>query len=253
VQECPSNNQQRLYDDLAWLWPIISPPEDYVKETKWFCKVIRQHSRRRVRTLLNLGCGGGHHDHTLKGCFEVTGVDTSEAMLQLARRLNPECNYCRGDMRTLRLGMTFEAVTVFDSVNYMLAVEDLQATFVTAFTHLAPGGVLLTLAEQTRERFRQNRTYCSTHAAGGAEITFVQNYYDPDSTDTTYEGIFVFLIRRQGHLEIETDRHLGGIFGLETWLDALKIAGFEVMRMDFSTSGPESETYPMLVGIKPLQ
>jgi predicted TPR repeat methyltransferase len=114
-----SNDQRRLYGDLAWTWPVISPPEDYVGEAETFCTAIREHAQVDVKTLLDLGCGGGHNDRTLKQHFEVTGVDVSEAMLSLARRLNPEVTYALGDMRTVRLGKTFDAVIVADSIDYM--------------------------------------------------------------------------------------------------------------------------------------
>lgn len=67
------NNQRRLYSDLAWVFPIISPPEDYIEETEQFRKIIQEHSLIEARTLLNLGCGAGHNDYTLKKHFEVTG------------------------------------------------------------------------------------------------------------------------------------------------------------------------------------
>lgn len=245
-----SNNQWRLYGDLAWTWPIISPPQHYIEETEEFCRVIREHSQIEVRTLLDLGCGGGHNDGTLKKHFEVTGIDVSAAMLALARRLNPEVAYSLGDMRTIRLGKTFDAVTIFDSISYMLTVADLRAAFVTAFEHLKPGGVLLTYVEEIPERFQQNRTRCATHAQGDIEITFIENCYDPDPTDTTYETTFVYLIRRGGGLEIETDRHRCGIFKLETWHSLLSEVGFEARQMDFREPGKDREDFPLLLGIK---
>ena len=211
MQEFSPNKERRLYSDLAWVWPIISPPEDYIEETEQLCKIIREHSQLEVKKLLNLGCGGGHNDCTPKKHFRVTGVDTSEAMLELARRLNPEVTYSVGDMRTMRLVKLFDAVAIFDSVNYMLTVADLQAAFVTAYKYLKPGGVFLTLVEETPEHFQQNRTQCTTHSRGDIEITFIENAYDPDTKDTTYEVTFVYLIRRGGRIDIETDRHVCGI------------------------------------------
>ena len=109
--------KERLYKDLSWLWPIVSPPEDYVLETDYFSKIIQEHAGIEVNSLLNLGCGGGHHDYTLKKYFDVTGIDTSESMLNLARGLNPEVSYYVGDMRNLRIDGMFDAVTIFDSIN----------------------------------------------------------------------------------------------------------------------------------------
>lgn len=245
------NDQQRLYHDLTWVWPIISPPQDYIEETERFCRIMQEHSSLEVRTLLNLGCGGGHNDCTLKKHFDVTGVDTSEAMLKLARDLNPEVTYLAADMRTVRLGCTFDVVTIFDSINYIVTVEDLCAAFATAFVHLKPGGVLLTVVEATPDGFEQNWTQCSTHTAGDIEVTFIENAYDPDPTDTAYEVTYVYLIRRGGRLEVETDRHVCGIFALETWHVLLEGVGFQVRQMEFAHPGLGGQISPLLVCIKP--
>jgi hypothetical protein len=38
----------------------------------------------------------------------------------------------------------------------------------------------------------------------------------------------LFLIRQGGKLTIETDRHVCGLFPLQTWRDTLEDVGFEV-------------------------
>ena len=229
----PGEDVRRLYGDLAWTWPIISPPEEYVGESEFFAKMIREHSETVPRTLLHLGCGGGHNDFTLKKHFEVTGVDTSPAMLNLARQLNPDIDYVEGDMRTVKLGRTFDAVTLLDSVNYMLTGSDLRAAFETAFAHLKPGGIFVTVIEQALETFRQNNVQYLIREREGVEIAFIENMYDPDPKDTTYESIFIYLIRREGSLDIETDRHLGGLFSVDVWYDTLTSVGFSVHTVEY--------------------
>jgi len=246
-------NERRLYGDLAWAWPIISPLKDYVEETELFSKLIKEYSKIEVKTLLHLGCGGGHNDYTFKKHFKVTSIDISEDMLRLAKKLNPEVNYQYGDMRTIRLGEGFDSVTILDSINYIRTVEDLQRTFINTYEHLKPGGVFITFVEQIAGQFKQNNTTCSTHSQDDVEITFIENYYDPDPTDTSYEVIFIYLIRTKGKLEIHTDRHLCGIFKLEIWLELLKEIGFKVKQMKFTHSTfVEGESYPILICIKPL-
>ena len=46
--------------------------------------------------------------------LELTLVDRAPAMLALSRRLNPGCRHVLGDMLSLRLGETFDAVLVLD-------------------------------------------------------------------------------------------------------------------------------------------
>jgi len=58
----------------------------------------------------------------------------------------------------------------------------------------------------------------------------------------------VYLIRRDGQLQIETDRHLGGLFPLDTWLSLLRDAGFRVAQLEFD----EDDT-PMFACVKPTE
>ena len=245
----------RLYDDLAWLWPIVSPPEDYREECAEYRRLIEQRSRRPARSLLHLGCGGGHHDHHLQRHFAVTGVDRSPTMLALARRLNLGITYRVGDLRHVRLGAAFDAVVLFDAVAYMRSPDDLRAAFETAFAQLRPGGVFLTVVEATSERFRQNRTWTSVHTAADTEVVMVENVYDPDRSDTTYEVTFLYLIRRDGGLSIEADRHTCGIFPLRTWLDLLTEVGFAaVQRHEAQPSGTvdaADDTGVVLTALRP--
>ncbi len=240
--------RDRLYRDLAWTWPIISPHEDYVEEAETALRLMRAHARIPVRTLLHLGCGGGHLDWTLKRELEIVGVDRSEDMLALARSLNPEVRYEIGDMRAADLGKTFDAVAVFDSITYMRTLEDLRATFRTARRHLNEGGVFVTYAEETPNRFRQHRTRVTTSARGDVTITFVEHAFDPDPKDTVFETDFVFLIRRRGGLEVETDHHEGGLFPRETWLRALEEAKFDARVVE--PDSPEGDGIPWFVAVK---
>ncbi len=217
-----------MYGDLAWAWPVFSSAESYIEESERFARLIRQYAEIEVKSVLNLGSGAGGNDYTLKKHFEVTGADVSEGMQETAKRLNPQVRYLLADMRSLRLTERFDAVVSFDSISYMQTKEELQAAFTTAFLHLKPGGVFITYQESTPERFEQNHTRFQSGAAGDVELVFIENSYDPDPTDTTYESTFVYLIRRSGKLQIETDHHILGMFETETWLDLLRKTGFDI-------------------------
>ena len=183
---------------------------------------------------------------TLKKHFEVTGSDISADMLRLARKLNPEVEYVRGDMRTARLGRLFDAVIIADSITYMRTESDLEAAFRTAHRHLKSGGVFCTYAEQTADRFEQNKTEVSMRRRGDAEVVFIENSFDPDPGDTTCEFTFVYIIRRGGKLMIETDRHIGGLFNLATWLRSLRRVGFRIKQRRYP-----GENIPTFVCAKP--
>lgn len=223
----------RLYTDLAWLWPMWG---DVADECAHYCRhvagLIERHATHPVRTLLDIGCGGGKNVFNLKGTFSVTGVDLSPAMLAQASVLNPESTFVLGDMRTFRLDRTFDAVLMDDAISYMTCLADFEAAFRTASVHLNPGGVLVVTPDVTVETFQQNKTIVTPATRKGPrdelDVVFIENVYDPDPADEHYETTVLYLIREHGHLRIETDHWTMGLFPLDTWRRVLREAGFEV-------------------------
>ena len=253
MADVEERNTWRLYRDLSWLWPLWGDPDgEYRDWCDHVTRLIRGHARRPTRTLLNMGCGGGKNAYNLKRDFAVTGIDISPAMLEQARQLNPECTFIEADMRDCDLGQWFDAVLIDDAVSYMINREELRAVFAIAWKHLAPGGVLVVGPDDTVETFRQNATSVS-HAAGSTkpddiDVVFVENAYDPDPDDETYEGTMVYLIRENGRLRVETDHHLLGLFPKQVWRDTLEDVGLEVSE-DSYTEG--EKVYANYVCVKP--
>jgi len=239
----------RLYGDLAHLWPLVSPPQDYAAEAPHWSRILRSKLGPGRHPLLELGAGGGHLLSHLTAEFQATAVDLSEEMLKHSARLNPSVDHHLGDMRTVRLGRTFRAVIIHDAVDYMLTEDDLRAALATAAAHLEAGGVLIVTPDHFRETFRDGRVTSEMHSDGPKTVTFIEFDHDPDPSDTTIESIFIFIIKEAGRTSLELDRHILGLFPLKTWLDLMGDAGFEVERHrgELST-GPEG--FEMLVGTR---
>jgi hypothetical protein len=96
---------ERLYDDIAGWWPVISPPSEYAEEAEIYVEMIQASARRPVREVLELGSGGGNNASHMKRVFDMTLVDPADGMRENSRKLNPECTHLNGDMRHLRLGV----------------------------------------------------------------------------------------------------------------------------------------------------
>jgi len=216
----------RLYDELADWWPVFSDPREYRREAAHIVRVLRKSTRPAPRTVLELGSGGGNSAFHLKAHFELTLVDLSPGMLAVSRKLNPECRHIKGDIRTLRLGRTFDAVFVHDAICHMTTETDLRAVLQTAFEHCRPGGVALFVPDYVRE------TFVAGTDLGGSDspprrLRFLQWVFDPDPTDTTYLVDFAILLRNQrGEAHVVHDRHLQGLFPRARWLQLLREVGF---------------------------
>jgi SAM-dependent methyltransferase len=235
-----------LYADLAYLWPIVSPPEDYAEEAQYLREALRERLGPGRHTLLELGVGGGHVLSHLAGEFHPTAVDRSEDMLALSRKLNPGVEHHWGDMRSIRLKQSFDAVLVHDAINYMLSEDDLGAALATARAHLRTGGVLLVAPDWFKEDFPGTAVHHWINGRDGLEVTFIEYVHDPDPADSTIESIFFFLISQGGKLRVEQDRHISGLFPRDTWLRLMSQAGFAVSQAPY----PSYEGYGgnLLVG-----
>ena len=216
----------RLYDELADWWPVFSDPREYRREAAHIVRVLRKSTRPAPRTVLELGSGGGNSAFHLKAHFELTLADLSPGMLAVSRKLNPECRHIKGDIRTLRLGRTFDAVFVHDAICHMTTETDLRAVLQTAYEHCSPGGVALFVPDYVRE------TFVAGTDLGGSDspprrLRFLQWVFDPDPTDTTYLVDFAILLRNQrGEAHVVHDRHLQGLFPRARWLQLLREVGF---------------------------
>jgi SAM-dependent methyltransferase len=242
----------KLYRELADWWPLLSSPEDYVEEAEWYRQAIVLASHVNVKTLLELGSGGGNNASHLKQHFQMTLVDLSPGMLAVSRELNPECEHIQGDMRSVRLGRQFDAVFVHDAVNYMTSEADLRAAIGTAYEHCAPGGVALFAPDTTRETF-QPGTEHGGHDQGTRGLRYLSWTWDPDPSDTTYLYLMVYVMRSNAdQIHIVEDRHVCGLFGKEDWLRLVAEVGFEPDARPFEHSEVDPGSVTVFLGVKPF-
>jgi SAM-dependent methyltransferase len=216
----------RLYGELAQWWPLLSPPSHYVEEADDLLSVLGHGNA--PRTLLELGCGGGSLAFHLKPRFALTLADRSPQMLEQCRRVNRECETVAGDMRTLRLGRTFDVVLIHDAIMYLTNADDVQAALASAAIHCKPGGTLVLLPDCVRETFTAGTSTGGEEAADGRGLRYLDWTWDPDPDDSTFEVAYALLLREvDGTVRCELDRHTCGLFARAQWLDWLAQAGFD--------------------------
>lgn len=227
-----------LYNRLAYLWPTISPPEDYAEEAADWRNALRRYLGPGRHRILELGVGGGHNLSHLTADFDATAVDISPHMLENSRRLNPTVEHHLGDMRSFRLpGRTFNAVLVHDAICYMLTEDDLRATFATARAHLPPGGLLLVAPDLVRDSFKPGIKMTWSTERDGVQITTEEIVYDSDPLDTVVESHFTYTITERGARRVERDIHITGLFPIARWLSLMEEAGFQTERIPLPGDG----------------
>jgi SAM-dependent methyltransferase len=177
--------------------------------------------------VLHLGCGRGSLDMHLKAHFRVTGIDISPAMLDHARRTNPDVEYIQGDILLARLNRRFDGVLLHDAQAYCTHPEQLRSVYETAAAHLGHEGVMVSAPEELRHRFQQDRVHDAIRLSEGTTtVTTVEIDHDPDPEDNAFDRTFLFLIRDANGQRVEMDLHRQGLWDLEDVLASIREAGF---------------------------
>jgi ubiquinone/menaquinone biosynthesis C-methylase UbiE len=242
----------RLYGDLAGWFHLLTAPEDYKEEAAFYRRVIVENSLIPVKTVLEMGSGGGNNASHLKAHFQMTLTDLSENMLNISRELNPECEHIQGDMRNLRLGRLFDAVFVHDAVSYITTIEDLEKTIETSFVHCKPGGAALFTPDFIKEKFA-SFTGHGGHDGEKRSLRYLEWTYDPDAEDTQYNVELTYVFRENDRVWCETERHVLGLFSEADWRRLMETAGFTgVKAVEYPDTVDKQDATPAFVGTKPL-
>jgi SAM-dependent methyltransferase len=240
----------KMYDELAAWWPLLSPPADYEEEAAFYARTLETASAAPIRTMLELGSGGGNNASHLKKRYELVLVDPSPEMRAVSQALNPECEHAEGDMRSVRLGRLFDAVFVHDAVCYMTTETDLRMAIETAYVHTKPRGVALFAPDFVRENFRPS----TDHGGSDGEtrgIRFLEWMWDPDPSDSTYIVHYAYFLRASdGSVRVEHDPHVEGLFARQDWIRLLADVGFQAWSVPFEHSELEPGSHEVFVARK---
>jgi len=240
-----------LYRELARWWPLISPAAEYADDAA-IIGALFDSAAIPVRSVLDLGSGGGHVAWHLRAGRSLTLVDASPDMLAVSRQLNPDCAHVLGDMRTARLGQVFDAVLVHDAIDYVTTREDLRMVIEAAFAHCRESGLAVFAPDHTAETFRPGTGGGGGSDAAGRQASFRERTSDPDPGDDWILAEYEFTLREaDGSVRVVPEAHRLGSFGRETWLRLLAQAGFEASTEPGVDAGGGRAERVLFVGRRP--
>ena len=222
---------------------------DNVPYEKWRDRIVELLKEYGVKDglVLDLGCGTGTMTELLaEAGYDMTGVDISEEMLELAAEKRfasgHDILYLLQDMRDFELYGTVKAVvSVCDSVNYITEEADLLQVFRLVNNYLDPKGIFL---------FDLNTVYKyetllgeNTIAENREEGSFIwENYYDPEEMLNQYD-LTLFIRQKGGLYKRYEETHFQRAYSEEQIRSLVKEAGMELLRICDADTGQEpSET-----------
>lgn len=220
------------YTGFAQVYDLFMDNVPYEEWSRYLTKLLARYGVKEG-ILLELGCGTGKMTRLLTAAgYDMIGVDSSQEMLSLAMEQETpgqrahEILYLCQDMRTFELyGTVAAAVSVCDSMNYLLTEEDFLEVLRLVNNYLDPGG-LFVFDFNTVYKYREilgEQTICENRE----DASFIwDNYYDEEEQINEYDlTIYVReteeLYRRfeethfQRGYELNTVKELIGRSGLE--------------------------------------
>ena len=137
-----------FYNKFAYFY-TKGPYTQYSEKMVELLPAVLARFDAQPQAILDIACGEGTFAVAMaKKGFRVMGVDRSPQMLRFAReraeRENADVEFLLQDMRSLSFEDRFDLATCwFDSLNYLLELEDLTKTFAGAYRALKKAGLFI--------------------------------------------------------------------------------------------------------------
>lgn len=236
------------YTSFAQVYDLF---QDNIPYEEWadYLKSLLNEYGVKDGLVLDLGCGTGSITELLaKAGYDMIGVDNSEDMLEIAMdkrgRSGLDILYLLQDMREFELyGTMRAAVSICDSMNYILEEDDLLQVFSLVNNYLDPGGIFI---------FDLNTVYKyqeilgeQTIAEDREECSFIwDNFYDEEEMINEYD-LTVFVQEEGDLFRRYCETHYQRAYSSETVRALIEKAGMEVLAIydafTYNKPKPDSE------------
>lgn len=221
------------YESFARVYDLFMDNIPYEEWCEYLAGLLEDQGIREG-LVLELGCGTGNMTRLLaeKG-YDMIGVDNSVDMLEIAMEKKEEEEqdilYLLQDMREFELyGTVRAAVSVCDSMNYIIEEEDLLEVFRLVNNYLDPGGIFI--FDLNTEYKYEKILGDTTIAEDREDASFIwDNYYDPEEKINEYDLALFIPEKKDGEILYRKyeETHYQKAYSLERVKELLLEAGME--------------------------
>lgn len=138
-----------MYTDFSRVYDALMQDVDYSAWAGHYRALMQQGGAPEKARVAECACGSGNLTLPLrKAGYQITGLDLSEDMLELAMQKARQAGliipFVRQDMTALQLPRRADCIlATCDGVNYLAKPDQAQAFFRAAYANLRPGGLLI--------------------------------------------------------------------------------------------------------------
>jgi ubiquinone/menaquinone biosynthesis C-methylase UbiE len=228
------------YDEI-----YISMGKDYPGEANKVHRLIRKYVKSGGKSLLDIGCGTGHHAGLLNKYYQMEGLDLDPNILSVARKKHPKIPFHLGDMKKFELNKKFDGVIcLFSSIGYVKTKPGLNQAIKIMTQHLLPGGAMLIEPWFSPADWHTSRT--STLHVNKPHLKIVRMSYSSCKGNISIIE-FQYLVGTSKGIQHSVELHQLGLFNKKDYLEAFRKSGLKVTHDPIGLDGRG-----LYIGIKPL-
>lgn len=228
------------YETFASVYDAIMDDSLYDQWTDFSLR----HFPKGKKKLLELACGTGIQSIRFKEAgFDVTGLDLSREMLDLAQKRSQKAGldipFLEGNMLDLSSLGQFDMVTCYsDSICYMEDEVEVGQVFQEVYQHLNEGGVFLFDVHSTYQMDEVFPGY--SYHENAEDFAFVWDTYADEPPHSIVHELTFFVQEEDGRFSRVDEIHEERTYDLLTYDVLLEQAGFKKVKVyaDFEDKEP---------------
>lgn len=216
------------YESFSEVYEELMDDVPYDKWCDRICSILGENGINDG-LLLDLCCGTGKMTRLMaQRGYDMTGVDGSEEMLSKAGTTEDGILYLCQEAAELELyGTVRAAVSVCDSLNYILDEEELTEVFRRVNNYLDAGGLFI-FDINTEYKFGEIlKDGCIAENREGVSYIW-NNFYDVNEKINEYE-LTLFIEREEGLYEKQVEYHYERAYTIDEIKACLEKAGMELI------------------------
>lgn len=232
------------YETFASVYDAIMDDSLYEKWTDFSLR----HFPKGKKKLLELACGTGILSLAFKQLgFDVTGLDLSQDMLDLAQKRAQKAglslSFVEGNMLDLSKLGKFELVTCYsDSLCYMKDEIDVGQVFSEVYQHLDEGGCFIFDVHST---YQTDQVFPGfSYHENADHFAMVWDTYADEAPHAIVHELTFFIEEEDGRFTRHDEVHEERTYDLLTYDVLLEQAGFQKVQVfgDFTDEAPTEKT-----------